>query len=93
MLWLISVYKGFISGHVQGVWFRQSTKEQADALGVTGYAKNLPDGRVEVLLCGNQDNIKTLQEWLHHGPPLADVTKVELHPEAATDSFGDFQVL
>ena len=64
----------FISGKVQGVWFRANTKEQADLLGITGWARNLPDGRVEVLACGNKEDIAKLYEWLKHGPELAKVS-------------------
>ncbi len=64
----------FISGKVQGVWFRANTKEQADLLGITGWARNLPDGRVEVLACGNKEDIAKLYEWLKHGPEFAKVS-------------------
>lgn len=66
----------FISGHVQGVWFRANTQKQAKALGITGWARNLPDGRVEVLACGDAENLKTLYAWLHQGPPRAEVSEV-----------------
>jgi len=66
----------FVSGKVQGVWFRQSTKEQALKQDVTGWAKNLSDGRVEVLLCGDVDAVGKVQFWLHHGPELARVVEV-----------------
>ncbi|MDR5898244.1 acylphosphatase [Halomonas vilamensis] len=70
--------KALITGNVQGVWYRRSTQEQALKLGVTGYAKNLPDGRVEVLMCGTKDAAKHLSEWLWKGPEKAHVTHVEL---------------
>ncbi len=66
----------FVSGKVQGVWFRQSTKEQALKQGVSGWAKNLSDGRVEVLLCGDADAVTKVQRWLHEGPELARVDEV-----------------
>lgn len=69
---------GFVSGKVQGVWFRQSTKEQALQQGVTGWAKNLDDGRVEVLLCGAAQAVEKVQQWLYEGPELANVTDVDL---------------
>lgn len=68
--------KFLISGKVQGVWFRASTQEEAQSLGLTGWARNLPDGRVEVLACGERDKLEKLQAWLHKGPPLAKVTEV-----------------
>ncbi|MBW3551087.1 MAG: acylphosphatase [Proteobacteria bacterium] len=80
-----------ISGTVQGVWFRASTCEQAQALGLRGYAKNLPDGRVEVLAVGDATGIDQLAEWLRHGPPRAQVERVErssAHPNEAGAEFG-----
>lgn len=69
--------KAWVTGKVQGVWYRGSTQEQALKLGITGYAKNLPDGRVEVLMCGSQEAVKNLSEWLWQGPEKAHVTHVE----------------
>lgn len=66
-----------VSGRVQGVWYRGSTQREAVARGVTGYARNLSDGRVEVLACGPQDAIDSLCEWLWQGPPHAEVSDVE----------------
>lgn len=66
-----------VEGKVQGVWFRASTREQALALGLRGFAKNLDDGRVEVLAAGDAGAIETLAAWLAHGPPLARVDRVE----------------
>lgn len=66
----------FVEGKVQGVWFRASTQEAAKNLGLTGWTRNLPDGRVEVLACGDQEKIAELAEWLKHGPDLARVTNV-----------------
>ncbi len=62
-----------VSGKVQGVWFRASTRDVAVRLGLRGYAKNLADGRVEVLAIGDAAEIETLATWLRHGPPLARV--------------------
>lgn len=71
----------FISGKVQGVWFRASTQDKAKELGLTGWARNLTDGRVEVIACGDANNINALHEWLKTGPELArvsDVTREEI---------------
>ncbi len=65
-----------ISGHVQGVWFRASTQDQANNLGITGWAKNLNNGDVEVMACGSEQQLEILHKWLHHGPPHARVEKV-----------------
>lgn len=66
-----------VAGRVQGVWYRASTREQAQQLGLNGYAHNLPDGRVEVVACGTAEAVAQLQEWLWLGPPAAKVTAVE----------------
>ncbi len=66
-----------ISGKVQGVWFRASTRDEALRLKLRGYAGNLADGRVEVLAMGDADAIEQLSSWLQHGPPLARVDTVE----------------
>jgi acylphosphatase len=66
-----------VSGRVQGVWFRASTAAQAKRLGITGYARNLPDKRVEVLACGAEDAVARLEQWLRTGPPGARVDSIE----------------
>ena len=66
-----------VSGKVQGVFYRASTQKQAQSLGLTGWVKNLPDGRVELLACGEQAFVDELVLWLNDGPPQAKVTKVE----------------
>jgi acylphosphatase len=65
-----------VAGHVQGVFFRASAREEALKLGVVGHARNLPDGRVEVLACGQPEAVNQLREWLRRGPPQAQVTNV-----------------
>jgi acylphosphatase len=67
----------FVGGRVQGVFFRASTREQAKALGLRGYARNLHDGRVEVLAVGDVQALERLAEWLKHGPPHARVEMIE----------------
>ena len=66
-----------VSGRVQGVFFRVSTRDVAVRLLITGHAINLPDGRVEVLACGEPDALNKLESWLHEGPPMASVSKIE----------------
>ncbi|OZG73892.1 acylphosphatase [Hahella sp. CCB-MM4] len=70
--------RAIVSGRVQGVWFRQSTKQTAISLGITGSAVNLPDGRVEVHAHGENEAVNRLLEWLHEGPELARVIDVEV---------------
>ncbi len=74
----------FVRGHVQGVCFRASTRTQAHALALRGHARNLSDGRVEVLVAGDPAAIDTLATWLHQGPPMARVDRVERQPADAT---------
>ena len=63
----------FVSGMVQGVFFRQKTKRQAESLGVNGWVRNLPDGRVEAVFEGEEEAVKALVEYCHHGPSSARV--------------------
>jgi len=65
---------------VQGVWFRDSTRREAERLGITGHAINLDNGDVEVLACGSGEALDALYSWLLQGPPLADVSAVEQCP-------------
>jgi len=65
-----------VSGKVQGVWFRESTRRQAVKLNLAGRATNLPDGRVEVVATGRESDINALAAWLQQGPRLATVDRV-----------------
>jgi len=65
-----------IKGRVQGVFFRASTRQVAESLGLTGHAINLSDGDVEVLACGDHDALDRLGEWLQDGPPRARVDEI-----------------
>lgn len=62
-----------VSGKVQGVFFRASSQQVAIDCGLSGYARNLADGDVEVLMCGEQEKVDQMLEWLEHGPPQAEV--------------------
>lgn len=66
----------YVSGRVQGVFFRASTQEVATRLGLKGYARNLPDSRVEVLACGEHSSLQELEAWLWQGPTYAEVADV-----------------
>jgi len=68
--------RAFISGRVQGVFFRDSTRTQAVKLGISGFAKNLSDGRVEVMACGDNIKVDKLIDWLHSGPEFARVDNI-----------------
>ena len=75
-----------VSGRVQGVGFRAAARRRAQELGLNGYARNLPDGCVELLAQGDVACIETFAEWLHHGPPLARVDGVRREPAAIEES-------
>lgn len=66
-----------IHGRVQGVWFRASTREQAQMLGVAGWVRNTPDGAVEVYMQGDSSAVDRLLGWCRQGPPGARVDRVE----------------
>jgi acylphosphatase len=72
-----SAIRFLVSGKVQGVCFRASTREQARRLGLRGYARNLDDGRVEVLAMGSDEALDALAAWLWQGPPSSRVDAVE----------------
>ena len=66
-----------ISGTVQGVYFRASSQQQAIEFSLSGYARNLVDGDVEVLMCGEQANVDKMLSWLKDGPPEAQVDNIQ----------------
>ena len=80
--------KIIVSGRVQGVFFRASTKQMADHMAIVGYAKNLSNGDVEVLAQGDASAVDTLVRWLHHGPDMAHVTHVSV---VAENQWGDLK--
>ena len=83
----------YISGTVQGVFFRAHTRSIAQGLNLTGWVKNLPDGRVEVTAEGTRDRIMEFIRWCHKGPAMASVDSVEVYWEEATGEFMDFGIL
>ncbi|GHF92490.1 acylphosphatase [Thalassotalea marina] len=70
-------YIAHVSGKVQGVYFRASSQQMAIEYGLSGYAHNLADGDVELLLCGEEESVSKMLLWLNEGPPQAEVTNVE----------------
>lgn len=82
---------GFVSGRVQGVFFRAATKSKADALGVLGWVRNTDDGRVELKAQGDEKALQEFIAWLHHGPDAADVTRVDVSP-SDIENFQQFDV-
>ena len=83
----------FVSGKVQGVFFRQALKVMAKKNNVTGWVKNLPDGRVEAVLEGELEDVSRLIEWSHGGPANARVEDVEIVNEKFSGEFTQFDVL
>ncbi|OAX55443.1 acylphosphatase [Xanthomonas graminis] len=77
-----------VAGRVQGVYFRASTRERALALGLDGQARNLADGRVEVVAAGEAAALEALAEWLQHGPPAARIEQVLRAPWPAPVAAG-----
>jgi len=82
----------FIQGRVQGVSFRYYTMQEARSLGLTGWVRNLWDGRVEVLLDGDEGAVRQMIEWCQNGPPPAVVENVEITWEEHTVEFNNFRV-
>jgi len=83
----------FVSGKVQGVFFRQALKVMAKKNNVTGWVKNLKDGRVEAVLEGDLEKVSRLVEWSHGGPANARVEDVEIINEKFLDEYTQFDVL
>jgi acylphosphatase len=77
-----------VSGKVQGVFFRASARDEARRLGLSGHAKNLDDGNVEVIVCGETANIDALEHWLQKGPPAARVDRVSRFAESGKPPSG-----
>lgn len=82
----------FISGRVQGVFFRSNTRKKALELNLTGWVRNLSDGRVEALIEGEESSLQKIIEWCHTGPDYACVGKVEVYWENPTDEFKTFSI-
>jgi acylphosphatase len=82
----------YVSGRVQGVFFRNETQDEAVRQGVTGWVRNLPDGRVEAVFEGEKDRVERLIEFCRLGPRGAKTTHVEVSQESYTGEFRDFQV-
>lgn len=82
-----------ISGKVQGVFYRAGAQSQANKLGVTGWVRNLPDGSVETLICGDEATLDAMQKWLATGPFLARVDHIEVKAVYCSDEPAGFTVL
>ena len=81
-----------VHGLVQGVWFRQSAKDEANRMGVAGWVKNLPDGTVEAVFEGEKKKVEELVGWCHRGPSGAQVTKVDITWQKYKGEFTHFDI-
>ncbi|GIW08219.1 MAG: acylphosphatase [Dehalococcoidia bacterium] len=82
-----------ISGRVQGVMFRESTRQEAQKAGVTGMVRNIPDGRVEAIFEGDRAAVLRMIEWCKHGPPAARVEDVQVLWEPYRGDFPNFRII
>ncbi|MBF0219932.1 MAG: acylphosphatase [Gammaproteobacteria bacterium] len=69
-----------VEGRVQGVWFRSATREEALRLRLKGEVRSLNDGRVEITAIGENDAVDALIRWARRGPPLSQVSRIDVHP-------------
>lgn len=83
----------YVSGNVQGVFFRSETAELARRLGINGWVRNLSDGRVEALFEGEKERVEEVVEFCRRGPPRASVQNVEIEWEDWRGEYPDFKVL
>lgn len=90
---MIATARFLVDGRVQGVGFRTGTHRQALLLGITGMARNLPDGRVEVIAQGSVAAIEALALWLERGPPHARVDSVQRSESMAPSALAGFDVV
>ena len=83
----------YISGRVQGVFFRAETQRTATSLKLTGWVRNMDDGRVEAVFEGEPDEIERMLNWCHQGPPASRVDRVEAAEEAFTGTMQGFRIV
>ncbi len=88
----INQVKVIVTGRVQGVFYRDHTRQAANETGVTGYVKNLPDGSVEAVFQGDQEKIDRMIEWCRRGSPSSVVTNVKVIPDPGLPDFSSFKI-
>ncbi len=81
-----------VTGKVQGVFFRRYTQQKALSLGLKGWVRNLDSGEVECVVCGETEKVEALCQWLHQGPPAAQVIKVKVK-EVPYETFETFSIV
>lgn len=82
----------YIAGRVQGVYYRQSMQEKAEALCITGWCRNLPDGRVEAVIQGREEPVEAMMKWAYSGPAQAIVDSIEVLDADPAGRFNRFEV-
>lgn len=82
----------FVSGRVQGVLFRDSARRHAQKLGITGWVRNLSDGRVEAVFEGEKDKVEQIVNWARKGPILAKVDGLDVEWQDCKGEFSDFEI-
>jgi acylphosphatase len=85
--------KLIVEGRVQGVWFRESTRKEAERIGVYGWVRNRPEGSVELVAEGAEEKVRKLAAWCRHGPPSARVIRVHETEEPFHNEFTGFEVV
>jgi acylphosphatase len=85
-------FRAVITGRVQGVFYRDFTRQRARELGLTGYVKNQPDGSVEVVALGEQAKLQRLVGYLNQGPPHASVSRVSVAWLDRPTPYADFEI-
>ncbi len=83
----------YVSGKVQGVYFRQGLKETSEKNNVTGWVRNLPDKRVEAVLSGEESNVDAVIDWCRFGPGGAIVDDLTIIDETGSEKFANFEIL
>ncbi len=81
----------YVSGRVQGVFFRRGARDHGNSHGLVGWVKNLDDGRLELMICGEEDIVEKMVEWLWEGPAAAKVENVEKE-KMPWEEFSNFEV-
>ena len=89
----MKAFKATVFGKVQGVWFRDKTRREAIKLKVTGWVKNIPDGTVYLEAEGEENNLQSLERWLHIGSPHSRVDRVDLQWSEPTNTYSTFEVI
>ncbi|RTZ71637.1 MAG: acylphosphatase [Candidatus Neomarinimicrobiota bacterium] len=88
----MKAFKATVSGKVQGVWFRDSTRKEAAKLNVVGWVKNMPDGTVYLEAEGAEENLKEFEQWLHVGSPMSQVNRIEVEWIEPTGEYSTFEM-